>query len=584
MKRFLTAAEEQILQEERRQLTSLRVCLARLDAGPDDVDVLDRALRQIEELFLLVVVGEFNSGKSAFINALLGKRFLSEGVTPTTTQVHILRYGEQIAEHQPEPDVAVINYPVDWLQEINVVDTPGTNAIILRHQEITEDFVPRADLILFVTSSDRPFSESERLFMERIREWGKKVVVVLNKVDILETPGDVDHVVEFVESNARALLGHRPMVFPVSSRLARQAKETFDGDARNRLWAASQFGPLERYILHTLDERERLRLKLGSPLGIAYRLTERYLELARRRQALLRGDVDTIATIESQLAAFEADMRREFKYHIGLIDNVLYAMSERGDRFFDDTIRLGRILDLVNADRVRGMFEREVVADTTSDVETQTHDLIDWIVAQNYKQWQDVMEFLNRRIAQHEERIVGSVGGQFEYNRQALLQSVGRAARDAVATYDKEAEARELADSVQMAVAQTALVEVGAIGLGALMVKLLATTLADVSGILAASAVAALGLYLIPNKRRRAKNDLHAKITDLRLRLTQAITAQFERELGGSLNRIRGAMRPYTRFVETQRSSLQGTLTTLEDTEQALSALNSQVEALSLAA
>ncbi|HEX9116765.1 MAG TPA: dynamin, partial [Anaerolineae bacterium] len=99
-----------------------------------------------------------------------------------------------------------------------------------------------------------------------------------------------------------------------------------------------------------------------------------------------------------------------------------------------------------------------------------------------------------------------------------------------------------------------------------------------------ASAVAALGLYLIPNKRRRAKNDLHTKITDLRLRLTQAITAQFERELGGSLNRIRGAMRPYTLFVEAQRSSLLGTLTTLEDTEQALSALTSQVEALSLAA
>ncbi len=84
-----------------------------------------------------------------------------------------------------------MTYPVEWLRDINIVDTPGTNAVIRRHQEITEDFVPRADLVLFVTSADRPFSESERAFIERIREWGKKVVFVVNKIDILETPADI---------------------------------------------------------------------------------------------------------------------------------------------------------------------------------------------------------------------------------------------------------------------------------------------------------------------------------------------------------------------------------------------------------
>ena len=90
---------------------------------------------------------------------------------------------------------------------------------------------------------------------------------------------------------------------------------------------------------------------------------------------------------------------------------------------------------------------------------------------------------------------------------------------------------------MQAAVAQTALVEVSAIGLGALLVKLLATTLADVSGILAASAVAALGLYLIPNKRRRAKSELHGRLGELRQRLAGAITAQFEGELAQALAR-----------------------------------------------
>ena len=170
----------------------LRGPLASLEASPNDLALLDRALLQLDELFLLVIVGEFNSGKSAFINALLGERVPAEGVTPTTAQIHLLKYGDEAGQRPAEHDMLVVTYPVEWLRDINIVDTPGTNAVIRRHQEITEDFVPRADLVLFVTSADRPFSESERAFIERIREWGKKVVFVVNKIDILETPADID--------------------------------------------------------------------------------------------------------------------------------------------------------------------------------------------------------------------------------------------------------------------------------------------------------------------------------------------------------------------------------------------------------
>jgi len=285
------------------------------------------------------------------------------------------------------------------------VDTPGTNAIIRRHQEITEEFVPRADLILFVTSADRPFSESERLFLHRIREWGKKIVFVVNKIDILETAADVDRIVAFVDTNGRELLGRKPVIFPISARLAQRAKETFDADERTRAWTGSRFERLEDYILHTLDERERLRLKLANPLGVAQLLTERYLGMARARQELLKDDVATIRTVEAQLAAYEKDTRRDFKYHLSHVDNVLYAMAERGNRFFDETIRLSRIFDLINADRIQGMFEREVVADTAARIEAHTLELIDWMVAQEFKEWQEVTEYLSRRAARPMPRL-----------------------------------------------------------------------------------------------------------------------------------------------------------------------------------
>ena len=74
--------------------------------------------------------------------------------------------------------------PVELFRDVHIVDTPGTNAIIREHERLTTDFVPRADLVLFVTSADRPFTESERAFVESIRAWGKKIVIVVNKVDI----------------------------------------------------------------------------------------------------------------------------------------------------------------------------------------------------------------------------------------------------------------------------------------------------------------------------------------------------------------------------------------------------------------
>jgi small GTP-binding protein len=214
LQRILTAEQDQLIRRERSLLEDLRVLLVRLGAPDDDLALLKRTLHQLDELFLLVVVGEFNAGKTAFLNALLGERLLTEGVLPTTSQIQVLRYGDQQHEDLTGDDVLVIHLPVAWLREINLVDTPGTNAVIQRHQEITEHFIPRSDLVLFVTSADRPFSESERLLLQRIRAWGKKIIVVVNKIDLIDDPADRQRIVDFVAENGAQLLGVTPRIFP----------------------------------------------------------------------------------------------------------------------------------------------------------------------------------------------------------------------------------------------------------------------------------------------------------------------------------------------------------------------------------
>jgi small GTP-binding protein len=223
--KILNDSQDELLREERRVLSRLRTALVRFGAAADQQDALDRSIEQLDEFFLLVVVGEFNSGKSAFINALAGTRIVEEGVTPTTAQINVLQYGDTLDRQVREPALHVVTAPVPLLRDIHIVDTPGTNAIIREHERITNEFVPRSDLVLFITSADRPFTETERAFLEQVRGWGKKVVIVINKVDILESAEQLDQVRTFVADSARTLLGFNPEIFPVSSRLAYKAKQ-----------------------------------------------------------------------------------------------------------------------------------------------------------------------------------------------------------------------------------------------------------------------------------------------------------------------------------------------------------------------
>ena len=589
MQQVLTAEQGQILQKERQLLGDLQVTLARLDAPDADLGLIRNALAQLEELFLMVVVGEFNAGKSAVINALLGEEYLPEGVVPTTSELVLIRHSDAVDQPGADRGMAVRRLPVPWLQEVNLVDTPGTNAVIRQHQELTEHFVPRSDLVLFVTSADRPFSESERAFLQQIRDWGKKIVIVVNKIELLTTEAEQQEVLEFVRRNAHELLGVAPAIFAVSARLALEAKRS--GESREQgeearkssfpsPWQRSRFEPLEQYILDFLDAGERVRLQLSNPVGIAAALIGNYQEVIRQRQALLKGDFQALDAIDQQLAAYQNDMRRDFRYQSDRVDNVLYEMAERGDRFFDENLRITRVVELVNSERLRGEFERRVLADSSRAVERHVDELIDWLIERDHRQWQAVMEFIERRSLQHTDQMVGQVRGEFDFNRQNLLKSIGRSAQEVVDSYDREAEALKLAKDVQRAIIQTAAVEAGAIGLGAILIVILNTTFLDVTGVLGASALAALGLYVLPYRRQKVKAQLRARIGDLRRRLDAAITQQFESELTASVQRIREAVAPYTRFVRVEREKLETLGADLQRAESEWKGLRRSLEEL----
>jgi small GTP-binding protein len=568
MTRVLAPQLERQLVDARILLGDSRDALTRFGALPEDQARLVGSIAQLDEFFLLVVVGEFNAGKSAFINALVGQPALVEGVTPTTAQIHLLKYGEQVTR-QTGPGLQVVTAPADLLRDVHVVDTPGTNAIIREHERLTTDFVPRSDLVLFVTSADRPFTETERAFLQVIQGWGKKIVIVLNKVDIFDQPSELDQVVAFVRDAGRKLLGVAADVFPVSARLAQRAKH-----GEPALWPASGFERLEQYIHATLDDEGRFRLKLANPLGVARALSQRYTVIAEERLALLKDDLLLLADVDAQLTLYREDMKRGFELRISEVERALLDMERRGERFFEDTLRIGRVVDLLNRARVQKEFEDKVVADAPREIERRVTELIDWLIDQNFRQWQAVTAKVAARQREHASRVLGGPAlDSFHTDRERLIGSVGREAQRVVETYDKQREAATIADQARTAVAATAAAGGAALGLGTLVTLAASTVAADITGILLASVLVGIGFLVIPARRRRAKAQLQEKVSALRERLNQALRGQFEDAQAKSAERIGQAVAPYSRFVRSEHerwSAAHAALVSLRDRASAL--------------
>lgn len=575
MKALLTAEQEALLKEARHSLGQLRDLLAESSADSTGGETLIESIRQLDELFLLVITGEFNSGKSAFINALLGTSIQTEGVTPTTDRIYLLTYGDLAQRRPGENGVWIQTAPVALLGEITVVDTPGTNAILREHEALTAEFIPRSDLVLFVTSADRPFTESERAFLEQIRKWGKKIVLVINKIDILDTEADIEKVTDFVTRSARTLIGDVAAVFPISARLALQAKS-----GQPAQWNPSRFEPLETYIHQTLDDEGRFRLKLLNPIGVGSRLISEQQDLVSADLAILAEDASVLSDIRSQMVYYDEDMHRNFKARIGEIDNLLYEMEKRGNDFLDDRMRVVRIPDLLRSKQLEADFQAEVIADTPRQIEDRVNELVDWMVQQDLRQWTAVADHMGRRKESHIDRIVGDSSpreGTLAYDRQRLIDSIGRATRQTVDSYDRDREAAELAQSAKGAVVNAGLAGIGA-SIGVIVAIVAHTAFLDFTGIFAGVAAAALGLLILPARKRKAKSEFSAKLSDLRQKLVGNLEQQFDREMRRSSQRIEDTIAPFDRFVRAERDRLISRQARLNELESHLSDLQHQLE------
>jgi len=568
---ILKEEHRHLLEQERQLLWQLRDIVFEIHGPTESTNHLRDMIDGLDELFLLVVVGEFNSGKSTFINALLGERVLAEGPTPTTTDISCLKYGPHLSRKN-QGHFAEITYPLPLLRHLNIVDTPGTNSIIRKHHQLTLDFIPRADLVLFVLSVDRPLTESERALLEIIsQQWQRKVLFLLNKIDTL-APSELDPILSYLQQESERLFGFVPTIFPLSAREAFRAKSTQDSS----LLEKSRFSALEDYIYHTLNETQRIQLKLLNPLRAAQRMAAASADHLRHHLAFLDQDLQKIDQVQQQLRQAEADLGESYGRYLLQIQNTFLHLRQQAHDFIDQTIRLNHLRSLTSPDRLQQMFNEQVVREASERVEQTLTEASDWLVRRSMQLWNDTLDYYHQNLQRPEyaDRVVGQPPRTFPYDRDQLYDRIIRAARARLAEFDHAAESGKIRQRLRDACLELAATGVSAVGLGSLLVSLLPSLVWDFTGLLAAATVGALGFFILPRKRRQAKHQFDLSLTQLADNMAETTSQQFDTYIHQTVEEVQHqVISPLARFCRAEHDSLTAQQVRLADLQKALADL-----------
>ncbi|MBB5038148.1 dynamin family protein [Prosthecobacter dejongeii] len=251
-------------------LHALAEVIRDLGGDTESIAIAENLIASLKEPFVFVVVGEVNVGKSTFLNALFGQDFSRTGVMPTTDKILFFKHGPQQQIVPITPTLDEVHVPNDILRDFHIVDTPGTNSIENEHQEITERFVPIADLVIFVFSAMNPWGASAWQFLDKVhKHWMRHVVFILQQCD-LRSPEEIQVITDYMGQLSRQRYGQDFPLFPVSAKKAYLARSS--GVDRERLMAESGFQGLEDHISNLVGRNASRLNKLSSTVRLARQL------------------------------------------------------------------------------------------------------------------------------------------------------------------------------------------------------------------------------------------------------------------------------------------------------------------------
>jgi len=566
----LSNEQKKIFDNVRNTLTELLAVASRSDVPEKDIETLQNTLKTLEDKFLVVIVGEFNSGKSTFINALLNTDILETGVTPTTSLIHLIRYGEEQSSAPIENWGQLITLPVPLLQSISLVDTPGTNSIFSDHIILTNWFFPRADLVIFITSADRPYTESESRFLQAIREWGKKIIIILNKKDLNESPEELDRIVRFIQENANRQLKSDIPILTVSAKTALRARK----ENNPELWKKSGFDQLEIFLQEKLNEKSRFKYKMDSALAIGERVANQTLQLLENEIKFYREDLNLADTIQEQTQVYRSEIEREINRSLSEIHAYFSQIKESGNEYFEKLFKVKNIPNLIRKDKTKLEFQNEVLKSLPTDIERKTTEMVENI----YLQEQRMTQYATNQIEKRKTQFPGTAISSPDLSeRSQLLQKMQATIDEMLERMEKDMAADIGMKHVQTAATTALAIEVSAVGLGAGLTIVATTVATDILGIVAAFWVGVAGFMILPYYRKKSQKEFTAQISEIEEKLISALQKELNEEIQSQTLQMEQAISPFRQFVSNALDKINNQMQETERLRQQIQELRTKL-------
>ncbi len=391
--------------------------------GPEQRDRVSTARERIErDKFVLAIVGEFSSGKSFLLNALLGKfRFesvagreqivglLATDINPSTATITELEYAEQSEAYAYHDDGREERIPLDRLSQFvavassvadagaihdatkddsgapsrvvvkvdspflrrgfTVADTPGLASINPAHRRATLQFLPGADAVLYLIDTQQPFTEGDASFLDIIRQHLDTIFIVQTKIDLWEQSSDGGKPAWEQARDRIAQLAaiHAPgtYVYAVSARRYVEGVLREDASLIERSRFPEFVAALDASLVRNTGRArlKRVREQAAQAGADAAERIDRdtaMLELGTEELRRLRAETEPQV---AQLQRFAADLQRDAAQRS---EQVAAALRDRGAALTADAQHaLGQAFDTADIARLRDRARLHILVDRT---------------------------------------------------------------------------------------------------------------------------------------------------------------------------------------------------------------------------
>lgn len=593
---------DDIRRQEHEEITAFLETLGRVDSLPEsDMEQVRDALFHTNHPFLMVMIGPFGSGKSSLINALLGEPILEVGPVPTTDHIVILRHGADV-QRSRSGDIETVFHPSPLLDNLSLVDTPGLESVFRTHDEVTQRFLHRADVVVLVMIATQVLTAGNLEYLQQLKVYGKRVIVVVNQVDVLEDD-ERDQVREFVLEQSRLHLGVEPLIWLVSARRALAAQQETPRD--EIAWDESGFADIEEYITQTLADTERFRQKLETPIQICLNVSKSALTLVQQQQATLDDHRKTTENITLQIEQARREQQQTVADTLRTLNQQWDEAMERGVQAIGDLFQFSRGIALFfgglgemiglgrffrrfrGRTRTESAFDQHKVQDALAQIPATVEKLGPQLEGRDLQDLDDLVEYTRQAVGglppSLSAKLIGKIQTPLRYDRKFLREV--RGPLDDILRDAERFEAKRLDNALR-----NTLVLLGMWETLTICLVLVATATgfsnasANVGNFLVTFAVGIvailIGLAFVPLRGWLLRKSFERRLSQHRDQYIETLRRATDSLVAHGVQLRRDATAPFTRLIESQAKLLEEIRTDLDTHLQALTRIQGGIAVL----